>query len=63
MRVQDTVQLHNWIRSLGPDAVVEAPASLRDRVWQDVQALAGLYRDGGPAGQADQDKQGGEGQG
>jgi predicted DNA-binding transcriptional regulator YafY len=54
VRVQDTVQLHNWIRSLGPDAVVEAPAALRDRVWQDVQALAGLYGDDGPAGQVQQ---------
>ena len=42
-RVQDTVQLHNWIRSLGPDAVVEAPAALRARVREDALALAGLY--------------------
>jgi predicted DNA-binding transcriptional regulator YafY len=45
-RVQDTVQLHNWIRSLGPDAVVEAPAALRERVREDALALAGLYAEG-----------------
>ena len=63
VRVQDTVQLHNWIRSLGPDAVVEAPTSLREQVRQDVKALAGLYGDDGSAGQDGPAKQGGEGQG
>lgn len=43
-KVQDTVQLHNWIRSLGPDAVVEGPAALRDRIRQDAESLTALYR-------------------
>ena len=42
VRVPDTIQLRTWLRSLGPDAVVEEPASLRNqlrREWAELQAL------------------------
>lgn len=40
--VLDTIQLRTWIRSLGPDAVVESPEPLRElmkREWAELQAL------------------------
>ena len=44
VRVQDTIQLRTWLRSLGPDAVVEAPEPLREqlkREWADLLSLYG----------------------
>lgn len=41
--VQDTVQLRTWLRSLGPDAVVEEPASLREQLKGEWEELASLY--------------------
>ena len=41
--VGDTIQLRTWLRSLGPDAVVEAPASLRLQMKREWAALQGLY--------------------
>lgn len=41
--VQDTIQLRNWLRSLGPDAVVEEPTSLRDQLQRELQELLLLY--------------------
>lgn len=41
--VQDTIQLHNWLRSLGPDAVVEEPTSLRDQLQRELQESLLLY--------------------
>ena len=42
--VPDTIQLRTWLRSLGPDAVVEEPAQLREqlrREWAQLQSLYG----------------------
>ena len=41
--VQDTIQLRTWIRSLGPDAVVEEPESLRSQLKREWEELIGLY--------------------
>lgn len=41
--VQDTVQLRTWLRSLGPDAVVEEPESLRAQLKGEWEELASLY--------------------
>jgi predicted DNA-binding transcriptional regulator YafY len=44
VKVHDTVQLRTWLRSLGPDAVVEEPTSLREQLrseWIELQALYG----------------------
>jgi predicted DNA-binding transcriptional regulator YafY len=41
--VQDTIQLRNWLRSLGSDAVVEEPTSLRTHLQKDLQELLALY--------------------
>jgi predicted DNA-binding transcriptional regulator YafY len=44
VRVQDTIQLRTWLRSLGPDAVVESPEQLRvelRREWADLLSLYG----------------------
>lgn len=43
VRVQDTIQLRTWLRSLGPDAVVEAPESLRAQLQREWEELASLY--------------------
>jgi predicted DNA-binding transcriptional regulator YafY len=43
VKVQDTIQLRTWIRSLGPDAVVEAPELLREQLKREWQELASLY--------------------
>ncbi len=45
-RVQDTIQLRNWLRSLGPDAVVEEPASIREHLRSEWMELVGLYGGG-----------------
>lgn len=52
VRVQDTIQLRTWLRSLGPDAVVEAPESLRAqlrREWEELASLYGGSRQASPA--------------
>ncbi len=44
VKVQDTIQLRTWLRSLGPDAVVEEPETLREqlkREWAELQSLYG----------------------
>jgi predicted DNA-binding transcriptional regulator YafY len=44
VKVHDTIQLRTWLRSLGPDAVVEQPISLREKLrseWIELQALYG----------------------
>ena len=41
--VQDTIQLRTWLRSLGPDAVVEEPESLRAQLKREWEVLASLY--------------------
>lgn len=45
VRVQDTIQLRTWVRSLGPDAVVESPESLREQLKNEWNELVTLYRD------------------
>jgi predicted DNA-binding transcriptional regulator YafY len=45
VRVQDTIQLRTWLRSLGPDAVVEEPESLRTQMQKEWEELTGLYGD------------------
>lgn len=41
--VRDTIQLRTWLRSLGPDAVVEEPESLRAQLKREWEELASLY--------------------
>ncbi len=41
--VSDTIQLRTWLRSLGPDAVVEEPESLRAQLKREWEVLASLY--------------------
>lgn len=41
--VQDTVQLRTWLRSLGPDAVVDEPESLRIQLKREWETLVSLY--------------------
>jgi predicted DNA-binding transcriptional regulator YafY len=43
VRVQDTIQLRTWLRSLGPDAVLEEPESLRAQLKGEWEELASLY--------------------
>ena len=43
VRVQDTIQLRTWLRSLGPDAVVEEPESLRTQLQKEWEELVSLY--------------------
>ena len=43
VKVQDTIQLRTWIRSLGPDAVVEVPELLREQLKREWKELASLY--------------------
>jgi len=43
VRVQDTIQLRTWLRSLGPDAVVEQPTSLRARLQSEWEELVAMY--------------------
>lgn len=43
VKVQDTIQLRTWLRSMGPDAIVEEPASLREQLKREWEELASLY--------------------
>ncbi len=43
VEVLDTIQLRTWLRSLGPDAVVDEPLQLRDRMRADWAELQSLY--------------------
>ena len=43
VRVQDTIQLRTWLRSLGPDAVVDGPALLREQLAHEWSVLKALY--------------------
>lgn len=43
VKVQDTIQLRTWLRSLGPDAVVEEPNHLREQLKREWESLASLY--------------------
>lgn len=43
VKVPDTIQLRSWLRSLGPDAVVEAPGPLRQEMTRESAALVNLY--------------------
>ena len=43
VRVQDSIQLRTWLRSLGPDAVVEEPESLRTQLQKEWAELVALY--------------------
>ncbi len=42
-RVQDTIQLRTWLRSLGPDAVVEKPSSLKIALESELKRQLFLY--------------------
>jgi predicted DNA-binding transcriptional regulator YafY len=46
VKVQDNIQLRTWLRSLGPDAVVEAPEHLREQLKTEWSVLQALYTDG-----------------
>jgi len=41
--VRDTIQLRNWLRSLGTEAVVESPPTLRDFIKRECNELVTLY--------------------
>jgi len=41
--VPDTVQLRTWIMSLGKDAVVDAPNTLREEVAQELKQSVANY--------------------
>lgn len=41
--VPDTIQLRTWLRSLGPEAVVHEPATLREQLRQEWADLLQLY--------------------
>lgn len=43
-RVADTIMLRNWLRSLGPDAVVMAPPWLRNAMRDEIGRLRTLYQ-------------------
>lgn len=43
VKVQDTIQLRTWLRSLGPDAVVESPDFLRNQLNDEWRELVNLY--------------------
>jgi len=43
VKVQDTIQLRTWIRSLGPDAVVDEPEPLRAKLKREWDELTSLY--------------------
>lgn len=43
VHIKDTVMLRNWLRSLGPDAVVLAPAALRKVMRSEALMLGALY--------------------
>jgi predicted DNA-binding transcriptional regulator YafY len=41
--VPDTVQLRMWLRSMGPDAVVMSPSSLKEQLAAEQAELLKLY--------------------
>ena len=41
--IQDTVQLRNWIRSLGPDALIEQPQFLQQEFQREYESLLSQY--------------------
>jgi len=41
--IQDTVQLRNWIRSLGPDALIEQPQFLQEEFQREYESLLSQY--------------------
>lgn len=43
VKVPDTIQVRTWLRSLGADAVVEAPEGLRDQLKSEWAELGRLY--------------------
>lgn len=43
VKVPDTIQLRSWLRSLGPDAVVEEPTALRQQLRREWTELMSLY--------------------
>jgi predicted DNA-binding transcriptional regulator YafY len=43
VNVQDTIQLRTWLRSLGPDAVVDSPGLLKNQLLNEWKELASLY--------------------
>jgi predicted DNA-binding transcriptional regulator YafY len=43
VNVQDTIQMRTWVRSLGPDAVVEEPEALRLQLKREWGQMAFLY--------------------
>lgn len=45
VKVQDTIQLRTWLRSLGPDSVVESPDFLRNQLNDEWRELVKLYSD------------------
>ena len=45
VKVQDTIQLRTWLRSLGTDAVVESPDFLRNQLNDEWRELVKLYSD------------------
>lgn len=45
VKVQDTIQLRTWLRSLGPDAIVDSPEFIRNQLENEWRELVTLYRD------------------
>lgn len=45
VKVLDTIQLRTWLRSLGPDAIVESPDFLRNQLNDEWRKLVELYSD------------------
>ncbi len=43
VQVPDTIQLRAWLRSLGPDAIVEEPENLRSQLRRECAELQALY--------------------
>jgi hypothetical protein len=41
--IQDSVQLRTWIRSLGPDAIIEQPKSLQEEFQREYESLLTQY--------------------
>jgi predicted DNA-binding transcriptional regulator YafY len=41
--IQDTVQLRTWIRSLGPDAIIEQPKFLQEEFHREYESLLSQY--------------------
>lgn len=45
VKVQETIQLRTWLRSLGPDAVVDSPEFLKNQLANEWRELVNLYSD------------------